>query len=287
MNEHNTSGGGRSTDLKSVTRAIEALELISRTTAKGLTLAEITKELSVSRSSTWVLVQTLLRAEYLHEDGSDYPRRYSLGPAIMRLARSPLLEQSGGLIIRRHLQTLTDHTGFTSRFALLQEDDISIVARVDAPGAIRFNLHFGQPEQFHCTSVGKAVLASLNRDRVLDIILDRDLIRKTRNTITQIPDLLSDLETIRDRGYSIDDEEDFEGIVCIGSSVTDEHGAGIGAISVTALKQQLPNWRIESVGKSVASAAKLISSELLASSGFAQKDAAQWALEFDDQEQSK
>ena len=131
------------------------------------------------------------------------------------------------------------------------------------------------------------MLASLNRDRVLEIILDRDLIRKTRNTITQIPDLLSDLETIRDRGYSIDDEEDFEGIVCIGSSVTDEHGAGIGAISVTALKQQLPNWRIESVGKSVASAAKLISSEFLASSGFAQKDAAQWALEFDDQEQSK
>jgi len=129
---------------------------------------------------------------------------------------------------------------------------------VDAPAAVQFNLHFGQPEQLQSSAVGKALLASLPLELAIEWIRDLEFTRKTRNAITTMEDLLRDLDTTRSRGYSIDDEEDYEGITCIGAHVADHTGVGIGAVSVTALKQQLPNWRIEDIARQVqATAAKI------------------------------
>ena len=49
-------------------------------------------------------------------------------------------------------------------------------------------------------------------------------------------DLLAPAIEIAERGYAVDDEEDNEGVACIGACVYDRSGKVIGAISVTGLK---------------------------------------------------
>jgi len=97
---------------------------------------------------------------------------------------------------------------------------------------------------------------------MLELMSTHKFVRKTRNTITSLEDLKADLETIRERGYSIDDEEDFEGIICVASSVHDAQGLCLGAVSVTALKPELPIWRIDAIGKEVEATANAISADL-------------------------
>ncbi|MCG3774723.1 MAG: DNA-binding transcriptional repressor YiaJ [Nitrospira sp.] len=248
--------GGRQPEVRSVARALHALEIIAQAPPTGISLLDITETLGASRSSVWVLMQTLVRADAVAEVGPRYGRRYVIGAGIARLVDVSRQGEDYLNAAIPHLDALTQITGFTSRLAVLSDGVLKIVSRQDAPGAIGISLHFGQPELFHCSSVGKAVLSLLPEDRARAFLGPEPFERRTRNTITRHQDLFEDLETVRQRGYSVDYEEDFEGIICVGSGIDILEGRLIGAVSVTALKPQLPNWRLEAVGQEVRAAAQ-------------------------------
>jgi IclR family transcriptional regulator, acetate operon repressor len=106
------------------------------------------------------------------------------------------------------------------------------------------------------------MLALLDEEAVLEIATATGLPAKTPHTIADPAALLRDLATVRRRGYAIDDEEDNEGVFCVGSAVLDHAGGCLGAISVTGLKLDLPAWRIEQLGETVREHALRISAEL-------------------------
>jgi IclR family acetate operon transcriptional repressor len=75
--------------------------------------------------------------------------------------------------------------------------------------------------------------------------------RRTSHTITDIETLSEDLAIVRQRGYSVDDEEDADGVFCVGAPVHDFRGVCAGAISITGLKLDMPAWRIRELGQTV------------------------------------
>jgi IclR family acetate operon transcriptional repressor len=64
------------------------------------------------------------------------------------------------------------------------------------------------------------------------------------------------------RGYAIDDEEDNEGVFCVGSAIFDHSAHCVGAVSITGLKLDLPAWRVEQLGQTVRGHAERISTLL-------------------------
>ena len=72
--------------------------------------------------------------------------------------------------------------------------------------------------------------------------------RRTATTITDVEQLLRELESVRAKGFAVDDEEDSEGVFCVGSSVFDHQQACVAAISVTGLKLMLPAGGIDGLG---------------------------------------
>jgi IclR family acetate operon transcriptional repressor len=116
-----------------------------------------------------------------------------------------------------------------------------VVGRVDAPGAIRFDAALGRRELPHCSAVGKALLATLPSEQAQAILEGLELPRRTPRTITAIPHLMKELAATAERGYALDDEEDTEGVACVGTCVYGRAGIAAGAISVTGLKQG--DWR--------------------------------------------
>jgi IclR family acetate operon transcriptional repressor len=57
------------------------------------------------------------------------------------------------------------------------------------------------------------------------------------------------------RGYAIDDEEDSEGVFCVGAAVYDRAGDCVAAISGTGLKLNRPTWRMDELGLAIREAA--------------------------------
>jgi len=235
--------------VRSVARACDLVELIAEGPDGGLTLSEVARSLGVSKSTALATIRTLLDRRYLQSSGPG--ARYRLGPAFIGLAdivtsQAPIAEMSRAL-----LQQLSERTGMTARVAVPDQGYPVYVARIDGPGRIRFHAPLGRREPPHTTAGGKAILATMTDHEVRALIAEAGLPRRTANTITNINTLLDTLRRVREQGFAVDDEEDAEGVFCVGAAFFDHDGRCAGAFSCTGIKTDLPLWKIDELGKTV------------------------------------
>ncbi len=249
--------------VQSVERAFALLEALGEAGPEGMTLSNLARSLGVSKSTAYAILQTLLVGGFVADAGMGMGRRYRLGMALARLGDVVVSQLALRDVAMPVIRDLTAETGLTSRLAVLDDAYAIVIARIDAPrSAIRFTASLGKREHLHCSAVGKAMLAALPPTTVHDILATAGMPRKTPHTITDEAALLAELVAVARRGYAIDDEEDAEGVFCVGSAVHDHAGGCAGAISVTGLKLDLPVWRVERIGRVVREQAARISSLL-------------------------
>jgi IclR family acetate operon transcriptional repressor len=244
--------------LQSVERALDTLEFLALAGPDGITLTDLAQELAVSKSSAFALLHTLIARGFAADSGSRLNRRYRLGMALAKLgdaaaAQAPLVDVATPI-----LRSVTYATGLTTRLVVPDGPFAVVIARVDAPGSVRFASHLGKREYPHCTSAGKALLASLAPDRARQLAVEAGMPARTPRTITDADALLRDLALAAVRGYTIDDEEDAEGVFCVGAPVHDRNGNCVAAISGTGLKLNRPTWRMDELGLLVRNAADRI-----------------------------
>ena len=66
------------------------------------------------------------------------------------------------------------------------------------------------------------------------------LVPLTPNTITDRLELVREIRRIRQRGYSIDNEEVVLGVHCVGMPILDRSGRAVGGISITGPARKVP-----------------------------------------------
>jgi len=247
--------------VRSVARAIDVLVALAEADAP-IALTQLADEVGGSKSAIFSTVQTLISRGFVLSVGNGLERRYQLGLELARLGDLALQRFSFGGIARPTLEALSRETGLTSRAAVLDEDRAVAVGRVDGRGAVKFDLRMGQRELLHCSSVGKALLSTLADEELLALLGPSPWPRRTEKTISDEETLLRDVRATRERGYSIDDEEDAEGILCIGAPVFDRLGRCQGAISITRIKAEIGRAEIEAIGAVVARHARELSAVL-------------------------
>jgi IclR family transcriptional regulator, acetate operon repressor len=248
-------GGDPRYRLQSVDRALDALEALAAAGQGGLTLTALTGALSVSKSTAFALLYTLTARGYVAESGDRRSRTYRLGMALAKLGdaaeeQSPLVSLAMPV-----LQAVTQTTGLTARLVVPDGPYAVAVARVDAPGTVRFASYLGTREYPHCTSAGKALLAALPPEQARALATEAGLPPRTARTITDPDALARDLELTLTRGYAIDDEEDCEGVFCVGAAIYDRAGGCVAAISGTGLKLNRPTWQVDELGIALRDAA--------------------------------
>lgn len=244
--------------LQSVERALDALEFFALAGPEGVTLTELAGQLHISKSSAFALLQTLIGRGFAADSGTRQNRRYRLGMALAKLgdaaeAQAPLVNVATPI-----LRSLTNETGLTTRLVVPDGPYAVVIARVDAPGSVRFASHLGKREYPHCTSAGKALLAALPPERARALAMEAGMPARTSRTITDPAALLRDLGLAAARGYAIDDEEDADGVFCVGAAVHDRAGKCVAAISGTGLKLNRPTWRMDELGTAIRDAADRI-----------------------------
>jgi IclR family acetate operon transcriptional repressor len=248
--------------VRSVERALDVLELLAQAGSGGMRLAELARELGASKSTALALLRTLTARGFVAELGNGRTRRYGLGFALARLGDQVLSQIDLLDFALPSLRAMTDETGWTSRIGVLDEAFAVILGRVDGPGIVRFRSNLARRELPHCSAIGKALLSHLPEERVRAIVERTGLPARTSTTITDVEHLLRELEGVRALQFAIDDEEDSEGVFCVGSSVYDHRGACVAAISLTGLKPTLPAGGIDELGSVVRRYAAEISRQL-------------------------
>jgi DNA-binding IclR family transcriptional regulator len=244
----------------SVNRALKLVDHIIDGPNEGLSLTEIVRETQGSKSATFALLRTLVDHGYLRltEPGP----RYLPGMTLIRLgdlasARDPIASVS-----RSILNALSVQTRLTVRIARNDSGYPVFIERIDGPGMVRFFTPLGIRELPHITAVGKAILAQLSDDEIRKIAIETGLEARTPKSITTLPKLLTDIRKVRSRGYAVDDEEDAQGVFCIGAAFFDHSGNCAGGISATGIKSDLSAEKEQELGKLVFRHAALITRAL-------------------------
>jgi IclR family acetate operon transcriptional repressor len=235
--------------VRSVGRALDAVELVAGAGEHGMSLAEVSRALRMSKSSALALLRTLTAHGYLQSDAG-LPR-YRLGVALIRLgdlssSQLPLAE-----ICARVLREIAEETGLTARLAVAEDGYPVFVDRVHGSGMVRFHTQLGRRERPHSTAAGKAILAAMPTDEVREVLARAGLPACTRHTITDLGELLAELDKVRRDGFAVDDEEDAEGVFCVGAAFFNHAGRCAGALSITGIKVDQSPERLVELGRTL------------------------------------
>src|ERR1019366_3486405 len=202
--------------VQSVARAASLLNEIANHGPSGLSVTEIAGRLGVAKSTALALARTLAAAGLLR--GVDPGPRYVLGLNLLRLGDLVGQQTSIAELGLPTLRDLSSLTGMTARLAMNEAGYPVFLERIDGEGSIRFHAPLGQREERHATAAGKAILAEMSEEDVRALITETGMAVHTSHTLTDIDLLLEELSRVRVEGYATDDEEEAEGVFCVGAA---------------------------------------------------------------------
>lgn len=238
-------------------RALGILDYISDASS-GLTLIEISQQLELHKSTVHRLLMILEQHRLVTRKGN----KYFLGLKLFILGN----KVAGALDVRKcapvYLEQLVSETGETAHLCMLDDNKVLYLEKVEASRTVRVPSNVGGRYPIHCGGAGKALLAFLSREE-LDLKLKGCSFEAfTPNTATTPEQLKRELDLVRQRGFSIDNEEFEEGLRCIGAPVRDHTDNVIAAISIAGPAARITEDKIQSLARSVVNAANNLSYEL-------------------------
>lgn len=244
---------------RTISRAVEVLEFISKD-KNGKTLKEISEHLGIPKSSTFEIVQTLVQLKMA--DTSLYnEKKYILGSKAFSLGMQYVNRSDVVNLGAFYLKNLAEKFRRTGFIGMLDDTKVVYVYKWQPANAKLTACELGNRQELYCTSLGKSLLAFSSPDIMLGLVNRLQYEAKTNYTIVDKETLLHELELTKKRGYSIDNREVENHMMCFGAPVFDYTGKVIAAISISDLYDEyLTDY--DSIGMEVRAVADLISSRL-------------------------
>ena len=213
--------------IESVDNALKVLLLIGQRPSLGVT--DVSQYLGVASSSAHRLLSMLQYRGFLRQDPAT--RAYVAGPSLDDLALGLL----GRLDVRNRarpiLERLNAEIRETVHLGRLQDAEVHFIDSIESTRAVRVGSRLGRTMPAHCTSTGKAILAMLTDDEIKTIFPSEQLVQLTPSSIGTRTDLISELATIRQKGYATSEEESEEGVSSIAVAI---RGQGPPGLAVNA-----------------------------------------------------
>ncbi len=242
---------------RAVSRALSILELIADS-RNGLSNSDLSRRLKIPKSSASYILRELERRDYVRRDRSG---KYRLGLKVMSLASTVSFHSD----VREAAKPVMEEFLRKSRLpevhlAVLDNGRAVYIEKLeDESSFIKMDIWVGHRLPVHTTAIGKALVAFLPREKVLEILRIRGMEKKTKRTITSPQKFLQEIEKVRKEGFAVDDEENSEGVRCVASPVFDAFGNIVAAFGTSSVTLHIDNTRLPKIAELVRKSAMKIS----------------------------
>ncbi len=214
---------------QSVAKAFELINLIADLGPEGIGLRELAARVGVVASTAHRYMTSLIELGVVERDVTG---AYRLGIGLVTLAGRYLEEDVLREAAHPYLVKLADISGETVHLGVPIGDRLVYIDKVESTKAVRMVSYIGSQTPLHCTAMGKTLLALISPDERLKFV-EEHRERPAPKTLVGA-ELLAELEQVRETGFALDDEENEEGVRCVGVPLVNAGGKGIGALSVSA-----------------------------------------------------
>lgn len=228
-----------SDDRKTAGQRIRALEKgfkiieILRDIDEG-TASEVASRAEMPLSSTYVYLQTLQDIGFIVQTDDTYRLSFRFLDYGGKMRQQMAFFQHG----RQEIDKLAQETKEVAAMGI-EEAGLRVLLYVaHGDNGMYDNAPTGEYTNMHWSSLGKVILANLPQRRIMDIVETHGLPSATDDTITSRDHLFNELETVREQGFAIEDEEHRTGLRAVAVPVVVEDTV-LGSISISGPKSRL------------------------------------------------
>ncbi len=243
-NESDIKDGG----VQSVDRALLLIETLAEDD-DGYRLTDLAIRTGLSPSTIHRLLTTLEKRRFVQFDRDESTwhvgaQSFAVGATFAR--RRNFVTQA-----MPFLRKLRDETRETANLAAINDGAMVVLTRLESREIMRSVTKVGGRVPMVASGLGKALLSTYSEEDVFAIIRREGMPRLTSKSIVRAGELCKSLHDIRQRGYSVDDEEAQIGLRCVSAVVYDDRSEPLAAISVSGKATRVPDDRLPVLGKFV------------------------------------
>ena len=241
--------------INSVVKVAKIMSLFSPDEPR-LSLSDISQRLQMPKTTTYNLLNTLVSIGYVEKVNGEL---YALGTAVISLTPNVRVNVELRDQAAPFLRRLADSSNESVYLTIKDGRTALYIYAIESSGRLLARTAVGVHAPLHCTSVGKAILAFLAEDEIDRLYGAAPLEAFTSNTITNVAQLKQALSCIRERGYSIDNQEHELDTFCLGAPILDARSHVIGACSVSGVTPDIIGSRLPSLSASLMQTAQEVS----------------------------
>lgn len=261
----NTKNAKNSREIQSVARALDILEVLSKTPGERhlgeRQLGEIATATGLNVSTCHHILLTLMNRGYVAQNKPG--GAYFLGTKILELSSNRARQFSLAESAMPELRELNRVTGENVHLAVIQANDLVALAQLESLKVVQVNMAtISLTNAAHATAIGKSILAWLPDNEIERIVVQKGLAQFTPKTITDFEDLKENLRLVRRFGYATDREEFLPGVVSIGTALRDYSGTVLGSVSCTLPASRGDDENIAHVIKAVRECGSKLSAKI-------------------------
>ena len=245
--------------VQSVDRTLTILEVLSDYN-DGLGITEISSLVNLHKSTVHRLLATLIYKGYVVQD--EESNKYKITFKLFELGSKKVHKLDLLKISRPYTKMLMESVNEVVHLIISEETDIVYIDKVEANNTISMASRIGKRNPMYCTATGKAILAFLTEEEILKVWNSSKVVKLTKNTNTDFILFKKELQTIRENGYAIDNEENEIGEKCVGAPIFNMNGNVVAAISVSGPVTRITDDKIDFISNEVMQCTKLISKEM-------------------------
>lgn len=231
-----------------ITSVDNALRLATVLQLEGpLTVSQAADRLGVARSTAHRLLGMLCYRDFAVQ-GDD--RLYYAGPVLGSSGSSRQSAARLRAVSLPHLANLTMEAGETSNLTVLSGHLVRFLASVECTHVLRVGTREGMAFPAYRTSGGLAMLATLSKADVDDLIYDTD--PQEDEDLPAPATLRHQLALVRSRGFAINDGRTESGIAAVGVAVVDPITGSLAGLSLSMPSVRFSRDRIPQLVKHLA-----------------------------------
>ncbi len=247
-------------DAPAVRKAVLLIELLCES-EKPLGVSEISQALDINSNMVFRLLKTLEEEGWLVRVAEG--PKYSMSLRPFHFTSKTVRRMGLRTAADEPLKRLWEETHESCYLGIIDGTRTLFLEHLDATGDVRVMATPGGRFLMHCAAPGKVLLAFSPPEFTEKVVKKEGLPAQTKNTIKNLKTLQKELETIREQGYALDNEEYADGLYCFAApvfNVKDELAGTIG-ISVLSLYYSLERM-LKDLGPRVISTANAVSKSL-------------------------
>lgn len=240
----------------SVKKAFDILKVIS-TSRGGIRLNEIAKTLDIAKSTVHGIISILEEIGAVRKDSST--RKYGLGLTLFELGRKAYSQVDLREVSRPVMENLMNRIQETVFLGTLSGDHEAILVLdvVECSHDMKITSPVGTTLSLFAAAPGKAIMANMNEDLIMEIIKRKGLQKFTENSITDPVILMDEIKKVRENGYAMDFEEYMPGVRAVAAPINVEDHP-IAAIYVVGFKKSLDDEKMSIIKDEIKNAAEVI-----------------------------